>query len=142
MDTRTAAEALEDKKYLSSEVIEATVASDGLEGKSKKLGVEESLEVLGRKNDVWASFQEWYDGLDSDAQNYMDFVLEAALVGLENPEFTGTALYDAEAMRILTEENARELTDPEAVGPVSTAITRTIIKRTIKKNCATKWAGC
>lgn len=142
METRSPVKTLEEKEYLSSDVVEAAVASGGLQGASKKLGVEESLEVLGRKSDVWVSFQEWYDGLDEGAQNYMDFILEAALVGLEAPELGGTELYDEAAMRILTEDNGMDLTDPEAIGPVSTAVTRTIIKRTIKKNCATKWAGC
>lgn len=129
--------------YVDSEVVEEVVAQDGLDGSTKRVGAEQGLDILRRKNDVWMSFEQWYDGLDEGARKYMDLVLEAALVGLAERTVEGdVTAYDLEARRILAESGGLELTDPQMVGPVSTAVTRTIIKRTIAKNCATKWAGC
>ncbi|MEZ0158710.1 MULTISPECIES: hypothetical protein [Streptomyces althioticus group] len=144
MTVQDMAAVLADKEFLSEDVVRAVLADDGLTGSTKKVGVHEGLEILGRKNDVWLSFEQWYEGLDEGGRKYMDLMLEAALVGLVERTVEGSDVreYDKAAREILEAEGALELTDPQLIGPVSTAVTRTIIKQTIKKNCATKWAGC
>ncbi|MEU3916962.1 hypothetical protein [Streptomyces sp. NPDC029004] len=135
---------LAELEFLSEDIVREVIDQEGLSGTTKKVGVSEGLGILRRKNDVWVSFEQWYEGLDEGGRKYMDLVLEAALIGLaENAVDGGDAsAYDAEARRILEAEGALDLTDPQMVGPVSSAVTRTIIKRTLAKNCATKWAGC
>ncbi|WP_455354537.1 hypothetical protein [Streptomyces sp. SYSU K217416] len=135
--------ALSEMQYLSEDVVRDVVAREGLDGSTKHVGVDESLDILRRKNDVWMSFDQWYEGLDEGGRKYMDLMLEAALVGLAERTVEGdAAAYDDEARRILEADGGSELTDLQMIGPVSTAVTRTIIKNTVKKNCATKWAGC
>lgn len=126
------------------ETIDYVRSSDGLEGSTKHLGVDESLDVLRRKQNVWESFESWYDNLDDGSKNYMDLILQASLVGLAEKVVEGTdsRSYASEAEQILALDNGRDLMTPTDVGPISTYVTRTIIKRTIKKNCATRWAGC
>jgi len=134
---------LQGKELLSDEVIQTVVAEGGLEGTTKSLDLEESLEILGKKNDVWMSFEGWYKTLGSGERNYMDLVLQAAASGLkERPDelARGVAALDDAALEALAEGD--DLDDPEAFGPVSTAITREIIRRTLRNRCATRWAGC
>uniref|UniRef100_A0AAU2JNK2 Uncharacterized protein n=1 Tax=Streptomyces sp. NBC_00049 TaxID=2903617 RepID=A0AAU2JNK2_9ACTN len=135
---------LAELEFLSEDVVRGVIEQEGLAGTTKTVGLSEGLGILRRKNDVWVSFEKWHATLDEGGQKYMDLVLEAALIGLEESAVDGgdAAAYDAEARRILEAEGALDLTDPQMVGPVSSAVTRTIIKRTLSKNCATKWAGC
>lgn len=135
---------LAELEFLSEDVVREVIDREGLSGTTKKVGVSEGLGILRRKNDVWVSFEQWYQGLDEGGRKYMDLMLEAALIGLAESAVDGgdASAYDAEARRILEAEGALDLTDPQMVGPVSSAVTRTIIKRTLAKNCATKWAGC
>jgi hypothetical protein len=131
------------KELLSDDVIREVVAEGGLEGTTKSLDLEQSLEILGRKNDVWMSFEGWYETLGTGERRYMDLILQAAATGLEpaSEETTrGVAMLDDEALEAIAEGD--DLDDPMAFGPVSTAVTREIIRRTIRTRCATRWAGC
>ncbi|MFK0257571.1 hypothetical protein [Streptomyces sp. NPDC090445] len=137
-------DALAELQFLSEDIVREVIAHEGLSGTTRKVGISEGLGILRRKNDVWASFEQWYQGLDEGGRKYMDLMLEAALIGLAESAVDGgdASAYEAEARRILAAEGALDLTDPQMVGPVSTAVTRTIIRRTVAKTCATKWAGC
>jgi hypothetical protein len=138
-------QALQDKQLLTDAVIQEVVASGGLEGSTKSVDVEQGLEILGRKNDVWMSFDKWYGTLGSGERRYMDLILQAAFVGLEEhgEELTvGRAEIYEDEVHAAIEDGGDDLADPVGWGPISTAITREIIRQTIRRRCATRWAGC
>lgn len=136
-------EELNGKELLSDAMVREVVAKDGLDGSTKSVGLEEGLDILARKNDVWISFAGWYETLGAGERRYMDLILEAAVSGLGEPGdqvVVEPRLYEDEIQDALAQGD--DLEDPTAWGPVSTAITREIIRRTIQRNCATRWAGC
>lgn len=137
-------EELNGKELLSDAMVREVVAKGGLDGSTKSVGLEEGLDILARKNDVWISFAGWYETLGAGERRYMDLILEAASSALGEPGdqvvVEEPRLYEDEIQHALAQGD--DLEDPTAWGPVSTAITREIIRRTIQRNCATRWAGC
>jgi hypothetical protein len=131
-------------RFVNEEIVRNTIETNGLDGSDRHVGVEQSLDILGRKNDVWESFQGWYDSLDDGAQRYMSLMLEAALIGLDSPEsgLATAADYDHAARELVEQGRGLDSDGPEMLGPISTVITRELIKRTIRQNCATRWATC